>query len=44
MYAFIISLRFMEIDKEWETGRCYMEMREQNQLPQEDYPLLEGIK
>jgi hypothetical protein len=34
----------MEIDEEWQTGRRYMKINKEDQLLQEDDPLLEEIK
>ena len=38
------SLRLMEIDEEWQTGRRYMKMGKEDQFPHEDDPLLCEIK
>jgi transposase-like protein len=38
------SLRLMEIDEEWQTGRRYMKMGKEDQFPHEDGPLLCEIK
>jgi len=42
------SLRLIEIDEEWQTGRRYMKMGREDQFPHEDDPLLceikEGVK
>jgi len=38
------SLRLMEIDEEWQTGRRYLKINKEDQFLQEDDPLLEEIK
>jgi transposase-like protein len=38
------SLRLMEIDEEWQTGRHYMKIRKEDQFPHVDDPLLCEIK
>lgn len=38
------SLRLMEIDEKWQTGRRYMKMRKEDQFLPDDDPLLEEIK
>jgi len=38
------SLRLMEIDEEWQTGRRYMKMGKEDQFPHVDDPLLCEIK
>ncbi|MDD3656798.1 MAG: hypothetical protein PHI72_08590, partial [Atribacterota bacterium] len=39
-----VCMRLMEIDEEWQTGRRYMKINKEDQLLQEDDPLLEEIK
>ena len=39
-----VSLRLMEIDEEWQTGRRYMKIRKEDQFQHVDDPLLCEIK
>jgi transposase-like protein len=39
-----VCMRLMEIDEEWQTGRRYMRITKEDQISQEDDPLLCEIK
>ena len=39
-----VCLRLMEIDEEWQTGRRYMKINKEDQIPEQDDPLLIEIK